>query len=203
MDLVGDEKRIQALFSELSLEDQSSLPRFEELWKAQRLVGPAHVRRFSSSAVKIAVALLVVTGCSLGAWSWYRSTRLSKQNTANVAPQEISTPPSRPAEDSLAQESNDREIAAPGRKSHPRHRKNLARLQRTEGAGRPDAALRRTERPAIRDAALLSRWQSPTQIFLELPAGLALNSLPQLNESAEQLKGFLPKTNEPTKESNQ
>ena len=32
MQLAGPEKRIQALFSELSLEDRTHVPRFEQLW---------------------------------------------------------------------------------------------------------------------------------------------------------------------------
>jgi len=188
MDLVGGENRIRALFSELSFEDQSSIPEFEELCK-RRLVPPAPVGGFRRSAVMIAVTLLLVAGCSLGAWSWYRFTRSSMQNAAELAPPETSTPPLR-VQKSEVQELHNRKSAAPVVKSPARHRKNLARL-------------RPTDRAVIRDAALLSRWQSPTLIFLESPAGFALNSLPQLNQSAEQLKLFLPGNTELKKELNQ
>jgi hypothetical protein len=52
------------------------------------------------------------------------------------------------------------------------------------------------------EAALLSRWQSPTQNFMQSPSSVSFNSLPQLNQSAKDLESFLPK-NEGIKESNQ
>jgi hypothetical protein len=50
---------------------------------------------------------------------------------------------------------------------------------------------------------MLSRWQSPTDILMTSPTTVVLNSLPQLDESAEELKQFLPKKNDTMKESNQ
>jgi hypothetical protein len=187
MDSVGDEKRIRALFSELSLEDQSSVPRFEELCE-RRLVGPGRVGGLSLSAVMIAAALLVVAGLSLGAWSWYRSNRASTSNAAELLPREISKPTLVTAQ-AVVEESKNRESAAPGTKSSAKHRRNVA-LRRS------------TDRTAIRDASLLSQWQSPTEIFLESPAAIGFNSLPQLNQSVDQLKQFLPRDAELKKESN-
>jgi hypothetical protein len=59
------------------------------------------------------------------------------------------------------------------------------------------------DRAAITEAALLSRWQSPTRIFMQSPAAVNFSSLPQLNKSLEELKQFLPRNTELTKESNQ
>jgi hypothetical protein len=50
---------------------------------------------------------------------------------------------------------------------------------------------------------VLSSWQSPTAAFLESPARPSFDSLPQLNQSVEDLKSFLPKANQVLKESNQ
>jgi hypothetical protein len=50
---------------------------------------------------------------------------------------------------------------------------------------------------------MISRWQSPTNILMSSPTAVGFNSLPQLNESAEALKQFLPRNNETIKESNQ
>jgi len=55
----------------------------------------------------------------------------------------------------------------------------------------------------VAGATMLSSWQSPTSSLLQAPTGFALNTLPQLNQSAEELKQFLPKNNDATKESNQ
>jgi len=55
----------------------------------------------------------------------------------------------------------------------------------------------------VTEAALLSKWQSPTQTFMEAPTAVALQTLPQLNQSVEDLKLFLSGNNETIKESNQ
>jgi hypothetical protein len=62
---------------------------------------------------------------------------------------------------------------------------------------------RQTERAALRQAAVLSNWQSPTNILLNSPIASVLGSLPQLNQSARDLEQFLPKNNEVMKESKQ
>lgn len=61
----------------------------------------------------------------------------------------------------------------------------------------------RIERAAIREAAVLANWQSPTNILLNSPAASFLSSLPQLNQSARDLEQFLPKNNDVMKESKQ
>src|SRR3982750_1057163 len=96
MKLSGDEKRIQALFCELSLEERSHVPRFEKLWSGAEAKGPAEVRRFSRSAFVIASALAFAAACSLAAWSWYRSTQSLAQSAVNIAPQMPASPPALP-----------------------------------------------------------------------------------------------------------
>ena len=51
---------------------------------------------------------------------------------------------------------------------------------------------RQTDR-VFNEAALLSRWQSPTQNFMQSPSSVSFDSLPQLNQSAKDLESFLPK----------
>jgi len=74
MELGGDEKRIQALFSELSFEDQSRVPQFGYLWtRAQVSKETGRVGR----PVAVLVSLLVTAAaCSLAVWTWYRSTEI-------------------------------------------------------------------------------------------------------------------------------
>src|SRR6185369_217739 len=73
MELGGDEKRIQALFSELSFENQSRAPQFEHLWtRAQANDTDA---RHPGRPVAVLVSLLVTAAaCSLVVWTWYTST---------------------------------------------------------------------------------------------------------------------------------
>lgn len=181
MELIGDEKRIQALFSELSLEDQSSAPQFHKLWNRAEATRP--VRWFSRAVVVIASAVLTAAACALVTWSWYTSTQQSPaQNAINIPLQTPTTPvPRVPEPDKLASGS-----------LRPRHERQR-RIPRQ----------RQTERALTRDAAMLSSWQSPTEKWMQSPTSLVLNSLPQLNQSVQELQQFLPKNNEAMKESNQ
>jgi hypothetical protein len=159
MELGGTEKRIQALFSELSLEDHSRVPRFEKLWTQP--VSPA--RGFRLSFAVTAAVVVIVAALSLAFWS--------RQSQLNIAPVEIPTP-------QLAL------IVEPPQPQQPRQKKIVRQRQ-------PD-------RHILSEAALLSRWQSPTQNFMQSPSSVSFNSLPQLDQSAKDLESFLPK-----KESNQ
>ena len=189
MEWAGDEKRIQALFSELSFEDQSCAPRFERLWNgaaARHSAGAARVRRFRISAAVIAFGVACfVAACVLAVWSWSAtSTKSPAQNVANVVPQvtpEVPTP--------VGRDANNPPVRP---RSHAGRKQNITQTI---------ARHRSTERAATQ-VETLSRWQSPTNILMASPTGIVFNSLPQLNESAEELKQFLPK-NEAIKESNQ
>ena len=82
MELAGTEKRIQALFSELSLEDRTRVPRFEELWTRveETTPGPSFRRAWAVAIVVIAAA------SSFALWSRQSQTAL------NIAALEIPTP---------------------------------------------------------------------------------------------------------------
>ena len=169
MELRGDEKRIQALFSELLLEDQSITPRFEQLWNSAQ--STKTVRSFGRLAVVLASLSMIAVFALLAVWSNYKSVT----SVSSVAKIPETTKPE-PKQEIL--------VAGP-KKSKPIKRR------------------RKTERSIAQEAALLSSWQSPTEIFMTAPTALVLNSLPQLNQSANDLRQFLPKNNEVTKESNQ
>jgi hypothetical protein len=178
MEFSGDEKRIQALFSELSLENQSRTPRFEKLWLRAETNAPAPaplVTRF------VLVAMVVILVMSFVATrSWFRSSQ--SQHVANIPPQIIPT-------------------TSQPRIQQPEQLSSTA----SKDMVRPRRFVRRqTERTAISQAAMLSNWQSPTNILLNSPTVSVLNSLPQLNQSARDLEQFLPKkNNELIKESKQ
>ena len=177
MEFTGDEKKIQALFSELSLEQQSRAPNFEKLWQANSPAPPRLAMRFAIITASIAAV------CLLATWSWYRSSQF--EQTANIPSQIIPTKPSDPRttqpEQFLSAHSKNVRIARPRR---------LARQPRIE-------------RATIREAAVLANWQSPTNILLNSPVASFLSSLPQLDQSARDLEQFLPKNNDAMKESKQ
>ena len=83
MKLVGDEKRIQALFRELRLEDQQVVPGFESVWNC------AHVSRSerrpvaSASLVALTAALVLTFSMSLF-WSTDRSPEIPKQEVVGM-----------------------------------------------------------------------------------------------------------------------
>ena len=174
MELGGTEKRIQALFSELSLEDLHHAPHFEKLWpraEANRSV----VRR---SALVFVTAAILAAMCLIATWTWYRASQ--SEQAANIPPQIVPTT-------SDARVSQPEQSAKDFRTIHPRR------------VARP----RQTGNVAIREAELLSEWQSPTNILLDSPTVSVLSSLPQLTSSARDLEQFLPKNNETMKESKQ
>lgn len=181
MEFTGDEKKIQALFSELSLEQQSRAPGFEKLWLRAEADSPARSRFVTRFAIVTSSILAAV--CLLATLSWYRSSQF--EQTANIPPQIIPTTSSHiyitQPEQFLFAHSKD------VRTAHPR------RLVRQP----------RSERAAIREAVVLSNWQSPTNSLLNSPVASFLSSLPQLNQSARDLEQFLPRNNDVTKESKQ
>lgn len=170
MELSGDEKRIQALFSELSLQNQSVVPRFEKLWL--RAETKTHVPT-AGMMRPVIVTVIILAGIGLvAASSWYRSST----HLANIPAQTI---------------------PAASRIKEPE--KLLAADSKTTRRLRRPVRPRQTERVTT----TLANWQSPTNIFLQSPTTLALSSLPQLNQSAQDLEKFLPKNNETMKESKQ
>ena len=85
MEFTGDEKRIQALFSELSLEDLNHAPHFEKLWRraeANRSV----VRR---SALAFVTAAILAAVCLVATWTWYGASQ--SEQAANIPAQVIPT----------------------------------------------------------------------------------------------------------------
>jgi hypothetical protein len=174
MELGGDEKRIQALFSELSFENQSRAPQFGHLWTRAQVKETGG--RGLGRPVAVLVSLLVTfAACSFVVWSWYTSTQNSNSVIQPVtfeawyAPTPLKLQPVR---------------------IEPPHQKQIARR-------------RHADRSLATEAALLSNWQSPTQQFMSSPTDLALGSLPALNQSVKDLESFLSKNSEIIKESNQ
>ena len=88
MQLAGGEKRIQALFCELSHEDQSITPRFEKLWNRPEAAKP--VRGFSRSVARLAAGLAVTVLFSLALWLRFRS--VEAVHSVEQKPEIISTP---------------------------------------------------------------------------------------------------------------
>lgn len=181
MELVGEEKRIQALFSELRLADERVMPGFAAvLSRAQsRNVRPL---RALNLAFALATALVICALVSLAVWS--RSWQQSQETNIavlNVPP----VPTVFPAPSSVTLQPNPFPSVEPSYQSSERARAlSLATRRR--------AGLLARQRAEIREAVAISSWQSPTATLLSSQNDALLNSLPQLDESAKELKSFLP-----------
>jgi len=167
MELTGTEKRIQALFSEQSLEDRGRTPHFAHLWTRAEATKPARVPLYAKLAVT-AAAIVLAVACSFVVWS-----RSITQNAFNITPLEIPTT----ALPQLAAV-----IYTPA----------SPRAQRAKRNARP----RQTERAVITEAALLSSWESPTSSLMKSPTSVSFNALPQLDQSAKDLELFLKESNQ-------
>ena len=79
MELAGDEKRIQALFSELRFEDQSLAPSFKRLWQSAQATKPKRLLFVEPMVVLGSVAMIVAFAM------WTRDTSTQRAFESDVA----------------------------------------------------------------------------------------------------------------------
>jgi hypothetical protein len=179
MELVGEEKRIQALFSELRLGDEQTAPSFAAVWSRAQSQAYRPQRAFNLAFVA-ATALLVCALVSLALWSrqWQR-----KPDALVSVP---AVPTAGPAQ--VVAVKHDVNPPAPVQKGVSFSAKSRAlRL-----AARRQATLVAANKKATHDAKAIASWQSPTATLLDSSSDELLKSLPQLNQTVDELKSFLP-----------
>lgn len=180
MELSGEEKKLQALFSELKTADQEIAPRFARVWNQAT---PRARRGFVfNPAFAAAAVLLVCAVISLAVWSRYRTPLATHdvvrvETTAPVTGNPTESPTAAPA-------------AAPLVPSIPSKENTTARIKRT--ATRRNTDQLAANRQLTRDAKAITDWQSPTSALLSSSSDELFSSLPQLNENANGLQSFLP-----------
>jgi len=175
-----EEKKIQALFSELRTAEEQVAPRFAAMWNRAQLA-PRRVRPFNPAFVA-ATVLLVFGLVSLGVWSQY-SRRTQPTVVARVAAPAVVNAPAVPvtgAGDSGADQ------VGPAPVPHNLKRTRPLRFRST------DRTLVVSNQKLTRDAKAISSWSSPTSALLTSSSNEIFTSLPQLNKSASDLKSFLP-----------
>jgi uncharacterized iron-regulated membrane protein len=187
MELIGEEKKIQALFSELRFADERTMPQFAALWnRAQAVtVRPARTRAFTLSFAAV-TAMLVIALVSLALWSTF--SQRNRSISAVVA--------TRTSEPAAVPASVINDVAAtptvPGEKRHrPRSTSGASSIVRKAAAQRR-ALMLAVNRKAAQDAKAISSWESPTATLLKSQNDDLLKSLPQLSDSVNELKSFLP-----------
>jgi hypothetical protein len=172
MNLNGDEKRIQQLFREMSLDDQRRAPQFASVLAAARSGMARSQNRTRSLRYAMAVAML----CAALLIAMAIIVRLSKPQ--GPARDDQATAPTVPPEAPPSIVPRQPGVVAPGvepRKviiKHARHR-------------------RTTDQLAVAMNSLFA-WQSPTASLLKTPDDELLRSLPRLGESLKTIKSFSP-----------
>ena len=179
MELVGEEKRIQTLFSELRLADEQTTPSFVGVWNRAQAKTVGTQRAFNLSFVA-ATALLV---CALVSLAWWVN-HSQRSQTAIVA----TFPPITNGGPMNVVPTGVEPVRDPGSKPVIQSSKPRA----LKFAARREALLVAANRKAARDAKAVSSWQSPTATLMTSSSDELLKSLPQLNQPVDELKSFLP-----------
>jgi hypothetical protein len=179
MDFVGEEKRIQALFSEVRLADEQITPSFAGVWNRAQAKTMRPQRAFNLSFVA-ATALLVCALVSLAWWSrhWQRNPDV----VASVPPVTATSPVKVIVENKSGNSS-----VPVGRRVTSSSKSTAMKL-----AARREALLVAANRKATHEAQAIASWKSPTASLLDSSSGELLKSLPQLNQTVDELKSFLP-----------
>jgi hypothetical protein len=172
-----EEKKIQALFSELRTADEQVASHFAATWNRAQLA-PRRMRAFNPAFV-VATALLIFALVSLAVWSKY-SPQIPQNNFAVV------TPPTSTSHEVAAIPSGPEEVQKP-KTVQTVKRSSASRLARQR-----HAALLAANHKLAREAKAITSWQSPTSALLSSSSDDVFSSLPQLNQSASDLKSFLP-----------
>ena len=186
MESVGEEKKLQALFSELKAADEQAAPRFAPVWN-RATISPRRIGAFRPAFVA-ASALMVFILISLAVWSRY--SQRAQQPTqpmragANYIPV---TPKIENTPTAVGQTSSPPKIVVMVKRPSTSPELVPRRL-----VARRDTQLLATNRKLTREAKTISNWQSPTTALLSSSSDEIFSSLPQLNKSSSDLKSFLP-----------
>lgn len=180
MELTGEEKRIQALFSQLRIEDEFVAPRFTAPVIRVNSVTKRRPLNFSFAAILLSAITVV---------AWWGSGRLQHRTSSSVSSVVA------PALAVIAQSGGEGEIAsATASPVFKRKRTAVGRPQFLSQRllARRSAAVAAAHQQMMDNAKAISNWESPTSSLLDSASSEVLTTLPQLNENASQLKSFLP-----------
>jgi len=183
MALSGEEKKLQALFSELKAADDQAAPRFATIWNRAQLL-PRRMRTFNPAFAGV-TALILCTLISLAVWSRYSSRNAPQQPKATAGPSPTSV------DHAPSTGSPNVAVATDPVKPGSPHRNSEAKRVATQRQTQLLAADRRTKQ----DAKMMGNWKSPTTALLSSPSGEIFSSLPQVNQNSSDLKSFLNRSN--------
>jgi len=179
MEIIGDDKKLRALYSETRFVDEQVMPSFSAAWhRAQsRAKQPRSVFNLAFAS---ALALVICAVATLAIWSKYSEHPQTYSAFATAAAGEIGTPPSKG--NSVATQSN---LTVKFRSAPTKSRSNKLAVQRQQ-------LLVAENRKVQKEAKEIASWESPTASLLSSSSDDLFKSLPQLNENAKEMKSFLP-----------
>jgi len=194
MGLNGEDKRIRALFCELKREEKHTSPLFAKTWNIAEAEfhrrGSSRLRfQLTSNLLRFATAILVVSLVLAATVLLPRYLRLPRQprqpkhdyakQAAAAAPRATSEEPPR-----------SRKVPANRESGKPTDR--LLAIPRAVRVKKSQVAVAKRARPVnqIKQNGL-SQWQSPTAKLLRSAGHELLRFVPEMNESAEEMKKFL------------
>lgn len=180
MKLSGEEKKLQALFSELKTADEETAPRFARVWNRAALK-PRRAFVFNPAFVA-AIALVLCAVVSFAVWSRYRQ-QTSQVEVVKVTPSPANTD-NAPSIDTASIPMTPGVTTAPLNEDRSLRRKKPIASRKTVQLA--------ANRKLTRDAKAITDWESPTSALLSSSSDELFSSLPQLNENANGLQSFLP-----------
>jgi hypothetical protein len=194
MELNGEDKRIRALFCELKREEERTSPLFAKTWNIAEAefhrTGLRRLRFQSSSNLPRFAAAILVASLVLAATvllpRYLRLPRQPRQPKHDYAEQAAAAGP--PA----TSKEPPRSVKVPvnGESGKPTDR--LVAIRRAVRVKKSQVASAQRARPVnqIKQNGL-SEWQSPTAKLLRSAGDELLRFVPQMNESAAEMKKFL------------
>ena len=194
MELNGEDKRIRALFCELKREEKRTSPLFAKTWNIAE--AEFHRRGFSrlrfqlsSNLLRFATAILLVSFVSLVLAAtvllprYLRLPRQPRQPKHDYAKQEVAAAPRATSEEPP------RSGKVPANRESGKPTDRLVAIRRSVHVKKSQVASAQRARSVKPNG--LSEWQSPTAKLLRSAGDELLRFVPQMNESAEEMKKFL------------
>jgi hypothetical protein len=188
MGLNGEDKRIRALVCELKREEKRTAPLFAKTWNiAEAEFRPSGFSRLrfqpSSNLLRFATAILVVSLVLAATVLLPRYLRLRRQPKHDYAKQEVAAGPR------ATPEEPPRSGKVPANRESGKPTDRLVAIRRSVRVKKSQVASAQRARSVKQNG--LSEWQSPTAKLLRSAGDELLRFVPQMNESAEEMKKFL------------
>jgi hypothetical protein len=193
MEIIGDDKKLRALYSEAKHAGEAATPGFASVWhraQSRSLARSLKPRRAFKLSFAVVTALLLLTLGSLAVWSMYSPRRTEQQAVKNqsapgvVKPATVNSPEPPKTDEGVrvAQKTPSAPVETPVRQTV----KPRVRRATTQGEAQLLAVNQTTKETTI------DTWQSPTAALLSSPTDGLFKSVPQLNENANEMKSVLP-----------